>query len=192
MKKYVIYGFIIFLFSVLIGFFIGKFVNIGKSTDISLENITGNTINLGTSEKAIVETSTTEEKVSPNANLVIEKNYRDCKHIVKTTSEIPTEMVDLTKYEIEKAYPEWILKDFSKNKVSLYKVLDGICNEHFIITDESGQIVIYRLDEDYNKTLYERTDIDTEYLTSEDLEKLEQGIYVYGVGELNSVLESFE
>ncbi len=193
MGKYIKYGLIVFVISILIGFLIGKFFPTAKndnSQDVAIENIVGNTTNVGT--KLTVQTSSSEKRVSPDATLVIEKNYRDCKHVVKNVSEIPTEMIDLTKAEIEENYSDWILKSFSEDEVSLYKVMDGICNEHFIITDESGKIVVYKLEENYDKNLYEKTNISTEYLTDEDLRKLEEGIYVYGVGTLNSTLESFE
>ena len=46
--------------------------------------------------------------------------------------------------------------------------------------------------EDYNKNLYEKTDIYTEYLPSQDIERLKKGIYVYTVKDLNSELENLE
>ena len=183
MKNYIKYGLIIFIFSILIGYFLGKFMPLFKSDkkDIAVENIVGNTTNVGTSIQTTVETSISEEKVSPNAELILEKNYKDCKHTVKTTAEIPSEMVNLTKRQLENKYLDWTVKDFSENSISLYKTMEGLCGEHFIITEESGKIIVYRLDENYNKFIYERTEIGTEYLTEEDMKKLKDGIYVYGV-----------
>ena len=51
---------------------------------------------------------------------------------------------------------------------------------------------MYRLNENYDKTLYEKTEIYTEYLSEEDVRRLEEGIYVYGASSLNSILENFE
>ena len=78
------------------------------------------------------------------------------------------------------------------DKVTLYRLASGLCGEHFIIEDENGVVVVYRLDEDYNKILYEVTDIYTEFLPEQDIERLEDGIYVYTVSDLNSELENLE
>lgn len=61
-----------------------------------------------------------------------------------------------------------------------------------MINDEDGVVVIYRLDEEYNKILYEKTDIYTEYLPAQDINRLKEGIYVYTVSDLNSELENLE
>ena len=83
-------------------------------------------------------------------------------------------------------------KEFSKDEVVLYKLADGLCGEHFVINDENGVVVVYRLDEEYNKSLYEKTDIYTEYLPDQDINRLKEGIYVYTVSDLNSELENLE
>lgn len=139
-----------------------------------------------------MQTASIEEKISLNTKLFLEKNYQDCKHTVKTEIELPPEMVNLTKEELIEQYPDWTVKEFSKEKIVLYRLCDGLCDEHFLITDESGVVVVYRLDEEYNKNLYEKTDIYTEYLTEEDIERLNEGIYVYTVSDLNSELENME
>ena len=43
-----------------------------------------------------------------------------------------------------------------------------------------------------NLVLYKTTDISREYLPAEDISKLEQGMYVFGEGKLNSIIEDFE
>lgn len=194
MSKFVKYAIIVFLLSLLIGYFVGKFypVMISKSDEVVIENVVGNTVTVGIPEETVIETSISEEKISPDANLIIEKEYQDCKHTITTNSEMPIEMVNLSKEEVEELYEDWTLKSFSEDEVSLYKLEDGICNEHFVITNDDEKITVYRLDEDYDKSLYQKTEISTEYLPEEDIKKLEEGIFVYGIAALNSELESFE
>ena len=196
MDKIIKYGIVIFMISVLVGYFIGKFYPIlfGKSegNSVVIENIAGNTIELGIPRETVIETSSSDEKISPDATLILEKKYQDCKHVVTTTSEIPIEMVNLTEEKIKEMYRGWDVKEFSENEVHLYKIVDGICGEHFVITKDDDIVVVYKLDENYDKTIYQKTDISTEYLPEEDLKKLEDGIYVYGVSDLNSELENFE
>jgi hypothetical protein len=143
-------------------------------------------------EEKIIETATLEEKLLPTATLVLEKNYQDCNHTVSKDSELPVEMANLTEDEIAENYSNWTIKEFSDDKLVLYKLEDGLCGEHFVIYEENGIVVVYRLTGDYDKILYEKTDIYTEYLSDDDQEKLEEGIYVYGVSDLNSTLENFE
>ena len=57
---------------------------------------------------------------------------------------------------------------------------------------ENGYIVIYNLNENNEKKLYDKTDIDIEYLTDEDREELYKGINVEGYSNLNSLLENYE
>ena len=62
----------------------------------------------------------------------------------------------------------------------------------FCFKGKDGNVAIYRLDADNNEILSEMTEISTEYLTENDLEKLEQGIRAVGREELNSILEDYE
>jgi hypothetical protein len=40
--------------------------------------------------------------------------------------------------------------------------------------------------------LYRQTNINKDYLTKEDVEKLDNGIYVYGRDRVNSLIEDYE
>ena len=139
-----------------------------------------------------MQTASLEEKILPTTKLIIEKKYQDCKHIVENEVELPVEMINLNKDEFEEKYPDWTIKEFSQDKIVIYKIVDGLCGEHFVINDENGVVVVYRLDEEYNKKLYEKTEIYTEYLPEEDINRLKEGIYVYTVSDLNSELENLE
>jgi len=194
MKKIIKYGILIFLFSVLVGYFIGKFYPLimGATSKTIIENVVGNVPEVGVSGEVIIKTANLEEKLLPTATLILEKKFEDCKHTIVTESELPIEMANLTKDEITEIYSEWAVKDFSKDSITLYKVEKGLCGEHFVINSENGVVMVYKLDENYDKTLYEKTDIYTEYLSEDDINKLSMGIYVYGLSDLNSILENFE
>jgi len=63
---------------------------------------------------------------------------------------------------------------------------------HYLLKDVYGHIEVYYLDEDNNEYLYKKTDISTEYLSSEDIDNLQVGIEVVGTEALNKMLEDFE
>ena len=140
----------------------------------------------------IIETNANEEKVSPNATLVIKKYYKECGHTTKDYAEIPEEMVNMNKDELSKELPEWEIMDFSSDEIVVFKEIEGICDEHYVLKEKDGNVAIYRLDANNNEILSEMTEISTQYLTDNDLEKLEQGIRAIGREELNSILEDYE
>jgi len=139
-----------------------------------------------------INTSVDKEKTTPNTVLTLKKIYTDCGHTIVDKSEIPEEMVNLTKEELEEKYTNWRIDDFSKDEVVLTKELASFCGEHYLIVEEGGEVLVYSLDEANNKTLIETTDIAFEYLTETDKIILKNGIYVYGKDEVNKIREDFE
>jgi hypothetical protein len=53
-------------------------------------------------------------------------------------------------------------------------------------------VEVLRLNADGSFSKYQDTEISRAYLPEEDISKLEEGIYVYGSGKINSVLEDYE
>lgn len=63
---------------------------------------------------------------------------------------------------------------------------------HYFVKSENNCIVVYYVDESENYILYKETGISINYLGEEDVNSLEKGIDVYGVQDLNKLLEDFE
>lgn len=143
-------------------------------------------------EEKIVETTGDDIKVTPNTLLILKRVYTDCGHTIINSAEIPEEMVNLNKQEVEKGYPNWEIEKFEKEEVILSKELNSFCGEHYLIIEEEGRVLIYSLDEAGNRTLKENTDIACEYLPETDKIILQNGIYVYGAEELSRIKEDFE
>lgn len=143
-------------------------------------------------EEPIEQTSSTEEKISANAQLILKKYYTQCEHTINEYVEMPPELVNMTEQEIQEEYPEWELIGFSANEVILYKEFDERCKEHFILKIEAGKIVVYKMLESGELELYDKTEIGTEYLTETDLINMQDGLEIYGKEELNKILEDFE
>ena len=137
-------------------------------------------------------TSTINEKISPNATLVIKKHYKECGHTTKDYAEIPEELVNMNEEDTKENLFGWEIKGFSPDEIVIYKDVAGICNEHYVLKEKDGNIVIYVLDANEKETLSETTEISTEYLTENDLQELKRGIKAIGKEELNSILENYE
>ena len=140
----------------------------------------------------LVETLSTEEKVSPNCSIVQKEYFKGCDHLIRTVKEVPEECINNTKEQIEKRYKEWKIEEFSSNQITIYQEKEGFCGQHYKIKEHEGTIRIYRVDETGKETLDQDTEIQTMYLPEEDLEKLRQGIEVIGNTELYSTIEDFE
>lgn len=138
------------------------------------------------------EVSSNEEKVSANAILILKKYYTKCEHTINEYVELPQEWVNMTKKEVEDENPEWKLIGFESSKVILYKEFEDVCGEHFKLRVENGKIVVYVVNKDGTESLYEKTNISSEYLTETDLINMQDGLEIYGKEELNQIIEDFE
>lgn len=143
-------------------------------------------------EQAAKTVSVEQEKVSANAILVLKKYYAKCEHTINEYVEIPKEIVNMTEEEVKAQYPEWEVIGFSSDKVTLYKEFDDVCGEHFKLKVEDGKVVVYMVNKDGTESLYQRTNISSEYLTETDLINMQDGLEIYGKEELNKIIEDFE
>ena len=169
-----------------------KLQNTKKEVKIS-EKIEDECTEEYTKETKIEEVVATKEKVSVNSQLILKKYFKQCDHTINEYVEMPQELVNLTKEEVQNKYNDWKVIGFEPNKVTLYKEFDDMCGEHFKLKIEEGKIVIYQINKEGNQLIYEKTNISSEYLTQTDLISIENGgLDVYGKEELNKIIEDFE
>ncbi len=139
-----------------------------------------------------IEVSEIETKVSPNAKLIIKKYYKECGHNTEEIKNINNDMVNKNKEEVKSLYPDYNIEKFVNNEIILTKEEEGQCNEHYIIKDENNNIVIYKKLNDGAEEIYQNTGISTEYLPETDRINLKTGVKVFGIENLNSIIEDFE
>lgn len=65
-------------------------------------------------------------------------------------------------------------------------------NKTYIVRAEENYLKVYYLNNKNEEILYRVTDISTQYLEKEDIEKLTIGVKLKGLQELNQLLEDFE
>jgi len=136
--------------------------------------------------------SFSEEKLTSNAILILKKYYKKCEHTINEYVELPEELVNMTKEEVQEQYSDWEVIGFEKGKLTLYKEFDNACGEHFKLKVEEGKVVIYIINNDGSESVYEKTNISSEYLTETDLINMQDGLEIYGKEELNQIIEDFE
>ncbi len=190
----------VFIVIIIVAIFVGMFLfNTIDSNNNNLETYeiqnarTINTENKIETNIVDINVSAVEkEKTSPNALLVFKTHYEECNHNIQDYIPIPEEYVNLTSEELEEKYPGWTIETFYPHEITLMKNEEESCNEHYILREKDGVIVVYHVNDLNEEELEEETDISTEYLTEQDRNKLKMGIRIYGREELNSALEDYE
>ncbi len=187
MKRIILYSILIFVFSIGIGYY---YSSLWKKENISIIKEENSIVG----QNMITEsTVSTEETVSYNASFALKKYYSGCGHYEINYAQLPVELVNLTEKEVENLYSDWEIEKFSKDEIILSQNIDKMCNDHYVLKLGEDNIEVYHVNsqiDDYE--LFKSTNISKEYLTNQDITNLENGIYVYGIGNLNSALEDFE
>lgn len=182
MKRILNYGILLFIFSIGTGYF---YSSLWKNEYMSKENIMAE-------DNKVQETYVFEEKVAFDAELSLKKYYNECGHCKVNQVELPKEFINLTEKEIEEIYSDWRVESFDSKEIILGQNIDSMCDEHFVLRLGKDNVEIYRMEEFDDFRLLKTTNITREYLTPTDILNLEEGIFIYGSGNLNSALEDFE
>lgn len=140
----------------------------------------------------MLEANSEEEKVSPNCSFTINNYYRECGHTTSEYLDLPQDLVNNTKQEIQEKYGEYKIDKFASNEIILLKENEGECGEHYIVREKDGQVVVYNIQSDGTEKEYEVTGITVEYLTDTDKINMKNGIKVNGKQNLNQLIEDFE
>jgi hypothetical protein len=187
----------IFVVSIFTGMYVYKIFNKKEEKIANLNELYSNyTINTEKNiveiENAIVNANSREEKITPNTKFVLRKYYEECGHSINEYVELPQELINMTKEELEKQYKDWNVYTFSENEVILIKNINDYCDQHYILKELDGYVGVYKVDENGKENLVEKTGISTQYLTTTDLSHLKSEIKIYGLENLNKYLEDFE
>lgn len=142
--------------------------------------------------KLNIQTNSNEEKISPNCLLILKRYYKECNHIINEYIDIPQKLVNKTQLDLENEYLNWEVKKYSSTEIIIYKEFDSDCGQHFILKDDEGKITIYKINENNEEEVYQKTEISIDYLTETDKAEIQNGIRVNGIEELNQVIENFE
>ena len=194
MKKYIVLVILAIVLSFFLGTYLYKLDKINEELAFEVEYTTNKAENaINQAEEILQRTSSSEDKINPDTKIIEKVYYNDCNHIVQTEKQAPEEMVNETKDLFQAEYIGWEIQKFTNTEVVVYKEIYDFCDEHYCIKDNNGTITVYKLDEyGKEKELIEETDIQTQYLAEEDIEKLEEGIIVYNKAEVSKKLEDFE
>ena len=201
MNKSAVIFFMLFLFStgISIGIVISMYENADNMPKLaeqrdSIQDIVIQEIQKNQDEKyEVKEVANTEpEKISPYAKITIEKYYKQCKHSTVEIYDVPKELVNLTKEELQNRYENWEVKKFTTRDVHIFREINANCSSHFVLKEKDGYLAIYKAISEKMTELDEITNIEFASLKEEDKLAIEAGINVYGKEELSVLIEDFE
>lgn len=197
-KKWIIYIIIAIIVSIVIGFSVYTFLSndneelqgtdmVGETelAENSKEDNIANKVNT-------IETSASEENISPNAIIIKKEYFKACDHLVRTVEDVPENLVNGSEEDVSKEYPSWKIEKYTPSEIILYKESQGNCNEHYIVKDHYGVIGIYTVDANGKEVFKEDTEISTKYLPESDIELLNEGVKIIGKTKLIEFLEDYE
>ena len=145
-----------------------------------------------TNKVNLIETSASEEHISPNAIIIKKEYFKSCDHLVRTVEDIPEKLVNGDESDISKEYPGWKVEEYSPTEIVLYRENEGNCKEHYIVRNHNGVIGIYTINANEEEVFKEDTEISTKYLPETDIELLNKGVKLVGKTKLIEFLEDYE
>lgn len=166
--------------------------NVEPIQDVVIKKVQGkNEEENNSGEEKIVEVVRTEEKISPYAKLVIKKKFSKCNHTTVSIVDVPKELVNLPRKDLEEKYSGWEIEKFSSDEVILYREIAANCEDHFVLKEKDGNIAIYNETDEDEMNLIEILSVNLDLLSEEDKNNLQEGIKIYGKDELNSLIEDY-
>ena len=168
-----------------------------EQAKVSIKNVETNTTNtlennVSSDNQNVVETNVKEVRISPNAFITFKETYEGCGHTKVDFVEVPEDFVNLSEEELKDKYSDWNIEKFTDTDIILSKDFEGSCDEHFIVKDVNGVVIVFKIKENNTEEEYQVTDIATEYLTDTDKIEMEKGISVNGKQNLNQLIEDYE
>lgn len=136
-----------------------------------------------------VSNNVSEEKLSPDAVIILNHKYLLCGHT--SYENLENKFVNKTKEDLEELYADYEIIEFVPSKVVFLNEIDTLCKEHYTIKLENGVVTVFEENQYGRFDLYEKTGIYEEYLTQMDKEELANGISVIGKENLNLILENY-
>lgn len=195
MKRIVFLGILIFIVSIGIGFCFGRVI-VGSSEQQLFESQSNEITNFSipNDNQVIAEAVSTELKVKPNMEFGIKEYFDECGHFNFEYAELPKELINMTRQEIEDHYNgTYEVEEFDEKSLILSREINGMCDNHYAIKlNENEVVAVYKINTDTSYSLYETTEISRDFLPVDDVENLKEGIIVYGIGKVNSILEDYE
>lgn len=136
-----------------------------------------------------------DEIIQPTTVIVLIRQYSKTNSVNITEISPESEMIGQGIDYIRENYTGWEIGSYSKEKISLYKIIDSYSPGTYMLTSTTvgteEVLAVYTYDIDGNSVLRETYDTPVAMLPAEEIEKIRAGIMVTGEDALNSLLENY-
>lgn len=182
---------IIFVLVITIGLCIGMEIAEERNANLAKNNI---------AQDEVVEVSSPNVEVQPYEELttVVVKYvdiYSECGHETVKLEQYDNTTADKIIKDVKANHSDYSLMENKSNILIFQKKYDCLCREHFLIKldlENENQIVIYKVDEKGQFTLYETREVEVQYLRETLLTQLKDGMYADSMEALLMILEDIE
>ena len=145
--------------------------------------------------KTPVEEQPQAAKVTVNTKIVFIRKYTQSDSVNIKEINAPDELVGANEEEVKKAFSEWTLDGFSKEKVTLSRQIDSYAPGTFVVStstvEEEEVLAVYEYSENGERMLKEVFDTPLAVFDEAEASKLREGIVVTGEEELARVLQNY-
>lgn len=135
------------------------------------------------------------DTINNETQLIYKTLYAQCEDTIEEIQNATSELIGLNEDGFKEYLTEnqldWEIESFSKERIVLSKQVDTICPNYYLVSVNNGCIAIYRYDENNNRRLIEQTDIPINILPIIDQEKLQKGVLLETMDEVNRLLEDY-
>lgn len=137
-----------------------------------------------------------ENIITPNTFLEERISYTACGHVLTKIQLVDDQFINMTKKEftnyLDEYYPNKKLIAFSTRNIVIGITKNHLCENHFIVGEEEGNIAIFKINENGERILDKAfSDYPISLLMEIDQEKIIEGIIVDSEEELSDILENF-
>lgn len=187
--------FLLFSLLFLVAFIISYYINNGYEIkeDESLSKVNKNLIipnSVKNYEKPINEDEFLY-KVKESTQFCYLTYFKMCGHKIEKSISAPDSYIGLSIEELKHRIEGWEVSEIKDDNIFMIKEIDTFCPNHFIIGVKDDNIAIYIYNENGEKILKEKTDININILTPEDQVFLTSGIVADTEDDMEQKLEGF-
>ncbi|MDO4302185.1 MAG: hypothetical protein Q4D26_12470 [Clostridia bacterium] len=123
-------------------------------------------------------------------NTVLEFVYNYSDGFTETQQSLPQQfMYGWDREKTQQAYSEWLMTEFSGDRVVFNRNVEGNSSQHYILKENNGYIAVYYRESDILK---ETTSTPVAALSEEDRKLFEKGVEIDGEKNLIKYIEGLE
>ena len=184
----------------LAAFILGYYLNSGaKVEDNDISKVNNNleipdslkSFSKPNQENDFISTYDSMGRVKESTILSYVTYFKMCGHKTEKNIATPQTFIGLNFEELQQRIEGWQINEMTEERVIFTRDIDTFCPRHFIIGVKDDNIAIYIYNENGEKTLKEKTDIDINILTPEDQMLLHSGIVADTEDDMELKIEGF-